>query len=293
MGETPRQSEGEQRSDRETGTSKIVGAEPQEEMDILEQEKDIFRNQLNKDVVIEDKKFKASELEREKTHEEKDVIYGILEKMPEFIKQYRGTPVELSDSHIHIIDREKLDEETQKKLEEKKIMGYHDHSQQAIFVFSSDNIVQTASTIAHEVIHFNSFISEDVKGDRKLVNRRYGLSVPIKKNIENLYFGEINEAVTEELARRFARKYFSQIPVLTREVNNVTIENYVSARNKLNGFMDSLYEDNKDKFSSREEVFNLFAVAVVKGDLLPLARLVEKTYGKGSFRRLGKIAKRK
>lgn len=49
-----------------------------------------------------------------------------------------------------------------------------------------------------------------------------------------------------------------------------------------------IYEKNKFLFSSEEEIFNIFVEATMTGRLLPLARLIEKTYGKGSFRKIGK-----
>lgn len=54
-----------------------------------------------------------------------------------------------------------------------------------------------------------------------------------------------------------------------------------------NSLIDDLYNKNAGSFASREEVFNLFARAVMTGRLLSVARLLEKTYGKGSFRELG------
>ena len=49
-----------------------------------------------------------------------------------------------------------------------------------------------------------------------------------------------------------------------------------------------LSEHNRDQFSNRDEVFERFASAVITGSVLPIGRLIEKTFGKGSYRRLGK-----
>lgn len=62
---------------------------------------------------------------------------------------------------------------------------------------------------------------------------------------------------------------------------------YIRERRNLNKLTDDLFEKNKSEFSSKEEVFNLFVMAAMTGKLLPIARLIEKTYGKGSFRELG------
>lgn len=62
---------------------------------------------------------------------------------------------------------------------------------------------------------------------------------------------------------------------------------YEQEREKLNKLIDELYGQNMEKFNSREEVFDVFARTVMTGRLLPVARLIEKTFGKGSFRELG------
>ena len=54
-----------------------------------------------------------------------------------------------------------------------------------------------------------------------------------------------------------------------------------------------LYEENKDKFDSYEDLFKLFSAAMFKGDLLPIARLIEDTFGKGTFRKIGESSKSK
>ena len=51
--------------------------------------------------------------------------------------------------------------------------------------------------------------------------------------------------------------------------------------------IDDLYLKNKGSFESKEDVFDLIAKAVLTGRLLSVARLMEKTHGKGSFRKLG------
>jgi hypothetical protein len=52
----------------------------------------------------------------------------------------------------------------------------------------------------------------------------------------------------------------------------------------LEQLIDDLYANNKEEFSSREEIFLLIMRASFTGRMLPFARLMDKTYGKGSFR---------
>lgn len=62
---------------------------------------------------------------------------------------------------------------------------------------------------------------------------------------------------------------------------------YHNERKKLNLLINNLFDKNKDDFETREQIFTLFANATINGNLLPIARLIEKTFGKGSFRALG------
>jgi hypothetical protein len=61
---------------------------------------------------------------------------------------------------------------------------------------------------------------------------------------------------------------------------------YHQERQQLNQLVDELYKKNSDSFASREQVFHVFAEATMRGALLPVARLIEKSFGKGSFRKL-------
>ena len=155
--------------------------------------------------------------------------------------------------------------------------------------------------------------------------RRSGFSIGTLDGKE-IYFNDIDESIIEELAIRFGREYFGEWPELAQEIKDrdeyvawiaeedgVDIERvrdtigsvkkeelpdsirfrwtsygYNSARIKFNDLINDLYAKNRSRFRSREAVFTLFARATLTGRILPVARLVERTYGKGSFRELGK-----
>ncbi len=56
---------------------------------------------------------------------------------------------------------------------------------------------------------------------------------------------------------------------------------------KLDKFTEDILKANPDRFSTREDVFDFLAKANFTGSLMPFGRLVERTFGKGSFRRFG------
>lgn len=154
--------------------------------------------------------------------------------------------------------------------------------------------------------------------------RRLGLSVK-KHGKKGAYFKYLDEAVIETLTKKFVTEYGDKILEISDErhklklaweqaVNSVTDKGrwekikddisyidtsapnsfqryaYVSEREALDELVNSLYQENKESFTSPEDVFDLFVKAAFEGKLLPLARLIEKTYGKGSFREIGAIS---
>lgn len=64
---------------------------------------------------------------------------------------------------------------------------------------------------------------------------------------------------------------------------------YRRERAVLNLLVDKLFERNKDKFKDREEIFEIFAKGAMTGNIMALGRLIEKTFGKGTLRRLGEL----
>ena len=151
----------------------------------------------------------------------------------------------------------------------------------------------------------------------KLYPRRIGFGV-FSADQTKRYFRDIDEAIIEELSARFDAQYFPNIPGLAEEIEKraqmrtrvgagaeeiaavitakeesglwkTSIENwrYGKERRELWKLIREIYEAHPIRLRSHEEVFKVFAKATLTGRLLDLARLVDATYGKGSFRRLG------
>jgi len=277
--------EQEKISNRETSISKTVDMSPEDESRLLETNRRIFNEQ------------KIKESEREKTDEEKRIIENILREMDGFVRRYGGTPVALNPENIHILT---APEALGIKLENEKIAaGVYSSREQAILIFDVGDRLYNARHIAHEILHFNSFQSVSVDENGRPSARRIGFE--IKTYNKQFYFKDVNEAVTEDLTEMFVRQCFDTIPELLEEkrrrlFSNLPENEYLSneqERVDLHTFIYDIFIRNNDKFDSEEEVFDLFARAVLSGRLLPLARIIEKTYGKGSFRQIGEKTKEK
>ena len=53
--------------------------------------------------------------------------------------------------------------------------------------------------------------------------------------------------------------------------------------------IDTLYERNPSQFQSPNQVFDVFARAMLRDTPLPLGRLIERTFGHGTFKKIGAI----
>lgn len=63
---------------------------------------------------------------------------------------------------------------------------------------------------------------------------------------------------------------------------------YKEEREILNVLINKIFEKNKDKFKDREEVFEVFAKGLMTGNILPMARLIEATFGRGALKKITK-----
>lgn len=64
---------------------------------------------------------------------------------------------------------------------------------------------------------------------------------------------------------------------------------YLQQRNVLNYVCTEIQKQLSDQYQSADDVYKIFLNAQFTGKLLPIARLVEKTFGEGSFRLLGNM----
>ncbi len=296
---------------RKSMYSRIIGLGADDERRLLEERK-LQWLQNSKEPVPE---------EREKTAQEIEIIKGILQHMPAFCDRYGVIPLTITPEHIHFV--EKTEEEMQQMYPTEN--GLVVTALQFIVIFPTHVRLKDAENVVHELIHTTAFNS--ITFSQGKVNlRRSGFEIHSRQgNI--FYFSEINEAVTEELTRRFDDLYFHLIPELeedvrVREVRRkelsdkgidekelvtcTTIQRldgmwehtdyryaYREVRKQLAAIIDEIYERNKLNFATKEDVFMLFVKASLKGDLLPVARVIEGTYGKGSFRKLGEKTKKR
>jgi hypothetical protein len=66
---------------------------------------------------------------------------------------------------------------------------------------------------------------------------------------------------------------------------------YKHERKILNVLIDKIFEKDAKKFKDREEVFEVFACGMMTGNILPIGRLIDGSFGVGTLRRIGELDK--
>jgi hypothetical protein len=141
-------------------------------------------------------------------------------------------------------------------------------------------------TLIHEAFH--SLSHSVLTLGLKDVPIRDSVGLTIKSKNDERLFGQLDEAFTQYLTDNFIDNYLPK-PILAN------IERpYEKEKDKLFELM-SLIEKGEEIISleggdglSGEEIEKILIRAYFSGEILPLARLFEKHFGKGWFRKIGK-----
>ena len=187
-----------------------------------------------------------------------------------------------------------------------------------------DLVHELAHLGGYNVIQHDSFTETN---EATAGNYRFGTSIysrnsvlgEDKTNERTAYFRNLNEALTEEIAIQLTQQYeqskfqdeihvIEEFKKWATSTENSNVENideiltvlelpngvdriyyrgYISARSIYQTLFQKISEANPNVFPSPEEVRRLFVDAQMTGNILPIGRLIDKTYGKGTFRTIG------
>lgn len=275
------------------------------------------------------------ELEQEPTPEEAETIKLVDYWTNALLKKYGVAPINVPPQAVHVLSRDNLPRGWKADVE-----GQFYGESFGIAIVRQSGQYPFAHINFHEMLHAKSrrsarFIDKNNKPQPK----RFGLGIvgkePVDGSVAPEYFRWMDEAVTEELTKKFIQtcikvgkwrtEYDSTRDILSRpelpeyirsnasEIffaskqprswadrlkrratdKNTNYEfrgyGYAEERTALNMLLSTLYEKNRDQFQSREQVFDVFARAMLDGTLLPLGRLIERTFGKGLFKKVGSV----
>ncbi|MEA3272812.1 MAG: hypothetical protein U9P90_04065 [Patescibacteria group bacterium] len=282
--------------------------EEEKKKEILEVMGEIFDSQIFEEL---------KEREREKTPEELQII-DIANDATNKLREYFGLEdFDIPADNIHVI-KEKVWENSPYK---NKAAIFALEKQSVVMREISVKLVLLTKLI-HEMIHFKSYhVLQEEKETEKISQYRMGLVCQTRDG-KTEYLRNLNEAVTEIATIHLMKKVAEANPIFDFEIKQtqeviaryknarkrdgenlftedtyyaevlpekkvkIMVEDFISKeqRKNLNLLIDKLFEQNPDKFDSRDEVFDIFVKAMLDGNILPLGRLLEKTFGQKDCR---------
>lgn len=233
--------------------------------------------------------------EREKSDRDIAIINFANSSVEEFLTRYGKKEIyDIPLNHVHVFDEDGVEKFAKGQL----TVGSHSTTRGSVLADRTKSDVFFATTLFHELCHAKKYnaaqiISGNTERRAALKDYRSGIIITSRDG-EQRYFENFEEAIEGLLTQRFYEEKIKTSELFKDEVNRIENEQIKIDTSRsdeledLNRIINYIYEQNKTEFKTRDEVTDVFVDASVNGNLFKLARLVEKTFGKGSFRELGK-----
>ncbi len=272
---------------------------------------------------FDDQAFESlKDKEREKTPDEFKMISLANAATNEIRRKYGLDDFNVPADNIHVIKKEAWWKE--------KSSGVFVARLQGVAIEEGRSKSGFMKTAFHEMVHFKSYHSLQLTAEEnpELLEYRMGL-VCHSRDGKDMYFKNLNEAITEEITKRYAKKFVDEdlfkeeveqtrkimrdnpdaitesgSPLFNGDVFYAEILNelpngqleisvdrftYPSERKILNILIEKILARNSDKFKNKDEVFEVFEKAMITGQILPVGRLIDETFGPGTLRRIGEL----
>jgi len=189
-----------------------------------------------------------------------------------------------------------------------------------------DNPVLFGAVVLHEMLHLKAYLCIEVGeqgGKVQKTSYREGVTVEAHRHRgkHHGHFTGLHEAIVAEAEKRFLPELMNHLALAAekewlkfqeakemkkklaeeegipegdiiwvgKEKGDWKAVSYSSQRDVLNYVCAEIQKQFPQQFKNPDEVYNLFLRAHFTGRLLLIARLVEKTFGEGSFRLLGNM----
>jgi hypothetical protein len=234
---------------------------------------------------------KIEGFEQEKSERDIEILAMVNQSIDEYLSQYKKERIiETPLSKIHIFEEGGVGKFTKDTAHG----GAHAPLYGSILLEREKSDVAFALTAFHELFHlkvYNSLQITKPTGEEKMRPETYrsGFIVTSRDGNER-YFKDIEEALTEIMTERFYREKVLPSDLFKDDNSHASEVKFTreKEREKFNELVDELWDKNKDEFPNREDIVNLFLDGQINGKVLQVGKLIEKTFGSGSFRRLGK-----
>lgn len=187
-----------------------------------------------------------------------------------------------------------------------------------------DSKITFAKNLIHEMLHFKHLNSlKKLENSDSFSVYGFGLKNYTRQDDLEPYFGNLNEAIVEELTIRVLqelrdnslfKKEFEQTEEIIKLLSNETDtdgrpllngnEFYIASdqennlysadfrrtreRVALGKLIEKIYQKNKNnnRFKNKEEIFDIFVKSIMTGKIINLGHLVDQTFGKETFKKI-------
>jgi hypothetical protein len=253
------------------------------------------------------------EIEKEevkKTPEQIAMINFINDEINQLMEKFGIESFDVPEKNIHLLNREFFNKKFAKEGYSNR--SFFDPSRQMILVcadkFDNDiKLLDFAHTIFHEILHmkgknvFEIFWNNDETISYKTYRVGYMAESTNEKDLggkKHKHFEGFTEAIVETQTKSFVVDKLLKLPENKKYLDkyNESVKNSNGLNDGFGGMYDrkvldfvcdEIAKEFPEKYLNKESVFEEFLKANFTGRILETGRLVEKTFGKGSFRILG------
>ena len=236
-------------------------------------------------------------------------------------------PYDIAPENFHIIKTEEYKYESSNAIAFNRYQGILFKAESF-----ENNPVYFGSVALHEILHIKAFFCSEVRennNDIKIHINPYREGVAIKslqRHGQNDQYHEhfvgLHEAIVSEAEKRALSELFS-LPELKEQIeqfesekiqekkkrivkigipeddiiwvddNRSNLVGYKEQRKVLSYLCEEIQKEFPNDYKTTDDVFKEFLKAHFTGNILQIARLIEKTFGEGSFRLLGNMTTKK
>jgi hypothetical protein len=229
--------------------------------------------------------------EIEKSGRDREILKIAADAVKSMATEYgRQDFIELTEDHVHFFPDGGVEELTKGRL----AIGSHATVLGEALVDRRDDLA-TAITTFHELWHtLASHNAIQVTTEGNLDWYRSGFSIR-SRDAKSRMFRHLDEALVGYATKRFVDEVLRLRPDFAEQIKQAEEkgEEVDTTRQRELGdllkYLDIVFERNREDFSDRKEILDMFMKAQVTGNLLTVARLIEKTFGKGAFRKLSEF----
>ena len=288
------------RPERRSSVMKVIGATPEQERQVMDDFEEILETQST-DI------WETEKWDKEKTEYEKEIIDRIVRNLPDFVRSYGGVPIQLTVDNFHILDtkvmKKDMDEGDGRAGHHLRSDGFANLPDQRIVALDYPQNAYKEELLVHEAMHLESFNSvkyfefhtddkkQRIENSARLFQTRSGFDM--QKGYGDLRLHAFSEGITQALTIKFMQKTHP-IPEIGEMLGHITSEGKFTGEvkgrlnevNLVRKIMKDIRSYFPKEFPTEDDVFKIFAEGYFSGNMLATARLIEKRYGKGSFRYL-------